>query len=184
MYVCVGRRVKRVRRGRRMSDTFKDGLVISRFGKTWLVLNWWSVDHMNELQPNVCVLLDEECRLLRGRLNYFELGIAAATSLAYIVDACTETTNDIVEREATWKRDPSEDIEVIVPRANFCSFCGRENVTLKLCSNCKRSMYCSRRCQANHYRFHKNLCTCDDEAQEPPEQLLHHAISMFSASFM
>ena len=42
--------------------------------------------------------------------------------------------------------------------SNVCSFCHRISQTMKHCSKCKKSTYCSKACQTNHWMRHKHFC--------------------------
>lgn len=47
---------------------------------------------------------------------------------------------------------------VIRPHPKFCAHCGRREMVLKVCGRCKQGLYCSRECQAGHWREHKTSC--------------------------
>ena len=42
---------------------------------------------------------------------------------------------------------------------NCCAYCHKGNITnLKLCSKCKKILYCGKECQKSHYSVHKSEC--------------------------
>ena len=40
----------------------------------------------------------------------------------------------------------------------LCEYCGATELTLKLCSACKRIRYCSKQCQTTDWKRHKRSC--------------------------
>jgi len=57
-----------------------------------------------------------------------------------------------------------------------CGACGKkqgeEGVDLKLCSRCKKVVYCSKECQKKNYRVHKRYCLSLSQDNQEAEQSL------------
>jgi hypothetical protein len=45
-----------------------------------------------------------------------------------------------------------------IPYRNFCYSCEKIFTKLKTCSICKQASYCTKECQAKHWKEHKKIC--------------------------
>lgn len=163
------------------------GVVVRRMVANKLLITWWTVED-GRVQPDVWVLLDSAYKMIRGRINFFALGMGVLVNEDTIVEKC-----QMFESTAFgWEVDPEASIESIVPGGKFCSFCGGTN-GVSLCSGCKQSMYCDRECQKNHRKIHRGFCDNTRAFHRvsregggfmhfdvTPQSFRHYAVSMFT----
>jgi ankyrin repeat protein len=90
-------------------------------------------------------------------------GHVGAIKLLYKLGADMKPTSFVSSiTEVAQEDNRTEALQLIVKihnkLINECEFCGCSSKRLKVCSKCEKVRYCSRECQVQDYKTHKNEC--------------------------
>ena len=61
------------------------------------------------------------------------------------------------------QQHPTKKLDSVVSRCAFCHHMPSDKAELKFCGKCRKSSYCSKRCQKEHWTRHRDLCKALEE---------------------
>ena len=104
---------------------------------------WVFVTYMNELQNK------ENELTITSTSRPFEQRICN------VLNRCCQSninTNSNINHFNKWKNS-------ILNRDRMCNYCNKDDKDLRVCKRCKKTYYCSKKCQKSDWSEHKHLCS-------------------------